>query len=93
MSFDEPTLESVVVVGGQELERVDQVMETVDQIRRETRRVPSAVFLFPDEKYEVDLNKLNLTRDVFSPALVTTTLQSDVSNNNLSWRFEPHDKI
>ena len=42
----------------------------LDRIRIETSRVPAAVFLFPDAKYDVDLNRLNLTRDVFSPILV-----------------------
>ena len=43
---------------------------TLDRIRIETSRVPAAVFLFPDAKYDVDLNRLTLTRDVYSPILV-----------------------
>lgn len=75
MSLDDPTLATVVMVGGKELDNLDLVMETLDRIRIETRRVPSAVFLFPDKKRDVDLNKLNLTRDVFSPILVLKTLE------------------
>ena len=68
----DPTEETVVVVGGKYLDQLDKVMETVDQIRYETKKVPSAVFLFPDVKFDIDLHKLNITRrDVFSPTLVT----------------------
>ena len=35
------------------------------------KKVPSAIFLFPDDKFDIDLNKLNTTnRDVYSPTLV-----------------------
>ena len=71
MSFSDPTQETLVVVGGEDLAELDLVLDTLDSIRRETERVPSAVFLLTDEKYDVDLLKVNVTlRDVFSPALV-----------------------
>ena len=60
-----------MVVGGKYVQQLNQVMEMVDQIRLETERVPSAVFIFPDEKYDVGLDKIDLTtRDVFSPTMV-----------------------
>ena len=54
----DPTEETVVVVGGKYLDQLDKVMENVDHIRYETKKVPSAVFLFPDEKFDIDLHKL-----------------------------------
>ena len=73
----DPTEETVVVVGGKYLDQLDKVMDTVDQIRKQTWRVPSSVFLFSDEKFDIDLHKLNITRrDVFSPTLVTLNLVS-----------------
>ena len=60
-----------MVVGGKYLAQLDQVLDTLDFIRKETLRVPTAVFLLPDEKFDVDLNKVNVSlRDVYSPALV-----------------------
>ena len=71
----DPTEETVVVVGGKYLDQLDKVMDTVDQIRRQTWRVASSVFLFSDEKFDIDLRKLNITRrDVFSPTLVTLSM-------------------
>ena len=71
LSFSDSTQETVVVVGGKYLAQLDQVLDTLDFIRKETLRVPSAVFLLPDEKFDVDLNKVNVSlRDVYSPALV-----------------------
>ena len=60
-----------MVVGGEDLAQLDLVLDTVDSIRRETERVPSAVFLLTDDKFDVDLLKVNVSlRDVYSPALV-----------------------
>ena len=73
MSFNDPTEETIVVVGGKYLAQLDMVLDTVDSIRRETpsERVPSAVFLLTDDKFDVDLLKMNVSlRDVYSPALV-----------------------
>ena len=71
MSFSDPTEETIVVVGGKYLAQLDLVLDTVDSIRRETERVPSAVFLLADDKFDVDLLKVNVSlRDVYSPALV-----------------------
>ena len=71
MSFTDPTQETLVVVGGEDLAQLDLVLDTVDSIRRETERIPSAVFLLTDDKFDVDLLKVNVSlRDVFSPALV-----------------------
>ena len=71
MSFTDPTQETLVVVGGEDLAQLDLVLDTVDSIRRETERVPSAVFLLTDDKFDVDLLKVNVSlRDVYSPALV-----------------------
>ena len=71
MSFTDPTEETIVVVGGKYLAQLDLVLDTVDSIRQETERVPSAVFLLADDKFDVDLLKVNVSlRDVYSPALV-----------------------
>ena len=71
VSFTDPTEETIVVVGGKYLAQLDLVLDTVDSIRRETERVPSAVFLLADDKFDVDLLKVNVSlRDVYSPALV-----------------------
>ena len=89
----DPTEETVVVVGGKYLDQLDKVMETVDQIRYETKKVPSAVFLFPDEKFDIDLHKLNITRrDVFSPTLVTLNVVSAFYLKIISRRFMHHAK-
>ena len=71
MSFTNPTEETIVVVGGKYLAQLDLVLDTVNTIRQEMWRVPSAVFLLTDDKFDVDLLKVNVTlRDVYSPALV-----------------------
>ena len=71
MSFSDPTEETIVVVGGKYLAQLDMVLDTVDAIRQKTERFVSAVFLLTDDKFDVDLSKMNVsTRDVFSPALV-----------------------
>ena len=71
VSFTDPTEETIVVVGGKYLAQLDLVSDTVDSIRQETERVPSAVFLLTDDKFDVDLLKVNVSlRDVYSPALV-----------------------
>ena len=71
MSFTDPTEETIVVVGGKYLAQLDMVLDTVDAIRQKTERFVSAVFLLTDDKFDVDLSKMNVsTRDVFSPALV-----------------------
>ena len=71
MSFTDPTEETIVVVGGKYLAQLDMVLDTVDSIVNDTQRVPSAVFLLTDDKFDVDLLKVDVTlRDVFSPALV-----------------------
>ena len=69
--FTDPTQETIVVVGGKYLAQLDLVLDTVDDIRIWTERVPSAVFLLADDKFDVDLLKVNAShRDVYSPALV-----------------------
>ena len=71
VSFTDPTEETIVVVGGKYLAQLDMVLDTVDAIRQKTERFVSAVFLLTDDKFDVDLSKMNVsTRDVFSPALV-----------------------
>ena len=71
MSFTDPTEETIVVVGGKYLAQLDMVLDTVDAIRQKRERFVSAVFLLTDDKFDVDLSKMNVsTRDVFSPALV-----------------------
>ena len=71
LSFSDSTQETVVVVGGKYLAQLDLVLDTVDAIRRQTERVPSAAFLLTDDKFDVDLLKVNVSlRDVYSPALV-----------------------
>ena len=47
-----------MVVGGMYLAQLDLVSDTVDSIRQETERVPSAVFLLTDDKFDVDLLKV-----------------------------------
>ena len=71
VSFTDPTEETIVVVGGKYLAQLDMVLDTVDSIVNDTQRVPSAVFLLTDDKFDVDLLKVNVSlRDVYSPALV-----------------------
>ena len=56
------------------LAQLDLVLETVDvdSIRQETERDPSAVLLLTEDKFDVDLLKVNVSlRDVYSPALVS----------------------
>ena len=73
MGFSDPTQETLVVVGGEDLTQLDLLLDTVEAERtwNETLRVPSAVFLLTDDKFDVDLLKVNVSlRDVYSPALV-----------------------
>ena len=71
MNFIDPTEETVVLVGEKYLAQLDMVLDTVDAIRQKTERFVSAVFLLTDDKFDVDLLKVNVSlRDVYSPALV-----------------------
>ena len=73
MSFTDPTEETIVVVGGKYLAQLDLVLDTVDSIRNDTQRVPSAVFLLADDKFDVDLLKVKVSlRDIYSTASSST---------------------
>ena len=56
VSFSDPTGCTVVVVGGEYIHRLDEVMKNVDEIGDEMDRIPEAVFVFlNDEKYPENL--------------------------------------
>ena len=70
VSFSDPTGCTVVVVGGEYIHRLDEVMKNVDEIGDEIRRLPEAVFLFlNDEKYPENIFSTD-NRHVSSPTMV-----------------------
>ena len=70
MSFSDPTGCTVVVVGGEYIHRLDEVMKNVDEIGEEMKRIPEAVFVFlNDEKYPQNIFSTD-NRHVSSPTMV-----------------------
>ena len=70
MSFSDPTGCTVVVVGGEYIHRLDEVVKNVDKIGDEMDRIPEAVFVFlNDEKYPKNIFSKD-NRTVSSPTMV-----------------------
>ena len=71
VSFSDPTGCTVVVVGGEYIHRLDEVMKNVDEIVDEmNERIPEAVFVFlNDEKYPENIFSTD-NRHVSSPTMV-----------------------
>ena len=70
MSFSDPTGCTVVVVGGEYIHRLDEVMKNVDKIGDEIDRIPEPVFVFlNDEKYPENIFSTD-NRHVSSPTMV-----------------------
>ena len=70
VSFSDPTGCTVVVVGGEYIHRLDEVMKNVDEISGEMFRIPEAVFVFlNDEKYPENIFSTD-NRHVSSPTMV-----------------------
>ena len=70
VSFSDPTGCTVVVVGGEYIHRLDEVMKNVDEIGDEMDRIPEAVFVFlNDEKYPENIFSTD-NRHVSSPTMV-----------------------
>ena len=52
MNFEDPTFCTVVVVGGEYINKIDAVMDKLAVIKKdELKRLPEAVFLFIPETY------------------------------------------
>ena len=74
MTFSDPTGCTVVVVGGEHINKFEDVMESVDKIGDEMSRLPEAVFVFlNDDKYPENIFSKD-NRHVSSPTMVKRIL-------------------
>ena len=69
MSFNDPTGCTVVVVGGEYINKFQAVMKELNRIGDQMKRIPEAVFVFLDGTYPEDIFSIEL-RHKHSPTTV-----------------------